>query len=59
MRQKVIKTGNSLGVTIPSQFVKIFGIRPGQTIITRIDLQKARLSHTFTGVGQLSLLSPK
>ncbi|TSC87802.1 MAG: hypothetical protein G01um101416_327 [Microgenomates group bacterium Gr01-1014_16] len=59
MRQKVIKTGNSLGVTIPSQFVKVFGIQPGQTIITQINLQKARLTHTFTGVAQLSLLSSK
>lgn len=59
MRQKIIKTGNSLGITIPSQFVKIFGIRPGQTVITQINLQKAKLTHTFTGVGQLSLLSPK
>lgn len=59
MTQKIIKTGNSLGLTIPADFAKTLGLRPGQVVHTKINLSKVTLTHTFTGHGQLSLLSSK
>lgn len=59
MQQKIIKTGHSLAITIPSEFVKIMGLRPGQNVHTRVDLIHARLTHAFNHAGQLSLLSKK
>jgi antitoxin component of MazEF toxin-antitoxin module len=57
MQQKVLKTGNSLAVTIPSQFAKIIGVKTGDNVVVKTDLQKSTLTFTFVGSGQLSLLS--
>jgi antitoxin component of MazEF toxin-antitoxin module len=57
MEQKILKTGNSLAVTIPSRFVKILGLKPGQTVQTQSNIAKGTLRYTFTGTGQLPLLS--
>lgn len=35
--QKVIKVGNSLGVTLPKEFVVATGIKAGQEIYTKFD----------------------
>jgi antitoxin component of MazEF toxin-antitoxin module len=59
MQQKVLKTGNSLAVTIPSRFVKIIGVKTGDVVHVKTDLQKSTLTFTFMGSGQLSLLSQK
>lgn len=56
MTQKIIQTGNSLCLTIPAQFAKILGVRPGQTVRTKVDLSRAALTHIFSGSGQLPLL---
>ena len=37
MQQKVIQIGNSLGVTIPREFVKANRLRPGQKIFVESD----------------------
>ena len=57
MRQKILKTGNSLGVTIPSKFVRILGLKPGDEVEVRSDLAKGIIHCTFTGTGQMNLLS--
>jgi antitoxin component of MazEF toxin-antitoxin module len=57
MQQKILKTGNSLAVTIPARFVKILGLRPGQTVEVKLNIAKGTLRYTFTGTGQLTLLS--
>jgi antitoxin component of MazEF toxin-antitoxin module len=59
MQQKVLKTGNSLAVTIPSRFAKIMGVKPGDTVRVKTELQKSSLTLTFSGSGQLSLLTQK
>lgn len=56
MEQKVLKTGNSLAVTIPSNFAKTLGIRPGKTVHAKINLAKGQILLTFGGIGQMSLL---
>jgi antitoxin component of MazEF toxin-antitoxin module len=57
MIQKVIKTGNSLGVTIPSKFVKILGIRSADSVEVKVETAKSKITFTFHGAGQLSLLA--
>jgi len=57
MRQKILKTGNSLGLTIPSKFVKILGLKPGDEVEVKSDLAKGVLRCIFTGSGQMTLLS--
>lgn len=39
MKQKVIKVGNSLAVTLPSEFVKEKKLQAGQKVIVRQDLE--------------------
>jgi hypothetical protein len=59
MQQKVLKTGNSLAVTVPSQFAKMLGLKPGDSVLAKSDLAKGILTFTFSGTGQLTLLPRK
>ncbi|OGD09104.1 hypothetical protein A2397_03510 [Candidatus Amesbacteria bacterium RIFOXYB1_FULL_44_23] len=56
MNQKILKTGNSLAVTIPSKFVRILGLKPGDDVAVKIDLAKGLMRCGFTATGQLTLL---
>lgn len=56
MAQKVIKTGNSLAVTIPSWFVKDSGIKAGDDVKVRLEPEKNRVIYNFAGTKQLPLL---
>ncbi len=55
MAQKVIKTGNSLAVTIPSEFVKIIGVRAGDGVKLEVEPGQAKISYLFFGTQQLPL----
>lgn len=55
MKQKVIQSGNSLAVTIPSQFVKAVGIKPGDQVEVEPKLEEGKITYTFSGVRQLTL----
>ena len=57
MHQKLLRNGNSLAVTVPSDFAKVLGLRPGQTVIAKPDLAHLKLTYTFPDSGQLSLLA--
>jgi len=59
MDQKILKTGNSLAISIPSGFAKILGLRPGSTAKVQVNLPSARLVVTFEHSGQLPLLPKK
>lgn len=59
MNQKILKTGNSLAVSIPSDFAKIFGLRPGSTVQVKADPIKGTLTYTFPSSGQMNLLKLK
>lgn len=56
-KQKIIKTGNSLAVTIPSQFVQAIGIKSGQSVSVKIEPENGRVVYTFSGTKQLPLAS--
>jgi len=54
-RQKIIKTGNSLAVTIPADFVKLIGVKAGDRVKVEIEPEKGRVICSFSGVKQLPL----
>lgn len=54
-RQKIIKTGNSLAVTIPSQFAKTVGIKAGQEVLVKIEPETGKVIYSFSGTKQLPL----
>lgn len=56
MAQKVIKTGNSLAVTIPVWFVKSSGIKVGDEVKVKMEPEKNRIIYYFAGTKQLPLL---
>lgn len=56
IEQKIIKTGNSLAITIPAKFVKITGLKPGDRVQININAQKGNLQCTFLDIRQLHLV---
>jgi antitoxin component of MazEF toxin-antitoxin module len=55
--QKIIKAGNSLAVTIPSDLVKLHGLKAGDDIKVIRSSLKPQIIFRFTGSHQLSLTS--
>ena len=55
MRQTVFKTGNSLAVTIPSDFVNLVGVRAGQQVKSVKQPEKGRIIYVFPQTLQLPL----
>ena len=56
--RKVIKTGNSLAITIPSRSIKDFNIREGDPVLVKINRSKASITYVFSGhPRQLSLIT--
>ncbi len=54
-KQKIIKTGNSLAVTIPSRFAHSLGIKPGGEVEVEIKPETGQIVYTFSGAKQLPL----
>ena len=54
MMQKIMRVGNSLGVTIPSDFVKSVGIRAGDTVKVKKRCEKGEVLYQFSGIKQLA-----
>ena len=54
-RQKIIKTGNSLAVTIPSDFARAVGVKAGQEVKVVTEPASAQVTYTFSGTKQLPL----
>jgi antitoxin component of MazEF toxin-antitoxin module len=54
-KQKIIKTGNSLAVTIPSEFVKAVGIKAGREVQVSLQPETGQVVYSFTGAKQLPL----
>ncbi|HUV72609.1 MAG TPA: AbrB/MazE/SpoVT family DNA-binding domain-containing protein [Clostridia bacterium] len=55
MSQKVIKTGNSLAVTIPFEFARSVGIRAGDQVRLALKPDKGKITYSFIGAKQLPL----
>lgn len=54
-KQKIIKTGNSLAVTVPSEFVKAVGVRAGGEVMVSLQPETGQVIYTFSGTKQLPL----
>ncbi len=56
--RKVIKTGNSLAITIPSKTISDFSLREGDVALVTINRTKTTITYQFTGhPRQLSLIN--
>ena len=55
MKQKIMRVGNSLGVTVPAKFVKAVGIKVGDRVRVKSKLDTGQIIYTFKGAKQLSL----
>lgn len=54
--RKVIKTGNSLALTLPNKIIKSFDIKEGDLAQYKINSSKTSITYLFTGhPRQLSL----
>ncbi len=56
MTQKVIRTGNSLAVTIPAEFVKSVGVRASDNVKVELKKDKGVITYHFLGAKQLPLI---
>lgn len=56
MEQKIIKTGNSLAITIPSAMVKLLGIKAGDKVKVIKKPEKNLMICLFSGIKQLPLI---
>lgn len=54
-KQKVMQIGNSIGVTVPSKFIKAVGIHMGDNVKVQTKLSTGQVIYTFKGVKQLSI----
>ena len=52
--KKIIKTGNSLAVTIPSHFAHHVGIKAGDNVEVEVRAEEGKLVYTFSGNRQLT-----
>jgi hypothetical protein len=58
--RKVIKTGNSLAITIPSKTINDFDIKEGDLAQVKINRSRATITYLFSGhPRQLSLINKK
>lgn len=56
--RKVIKTGNSIALTIPSKATKDFNIKEGDPVTLNINKTKVSITYIFSGhPRQLSLIN--
>lgn len=55
MWQKVIRAGNSKAVTIPADFVRAVGVKPGDRVRSETHPESGKLTYTFWGARQLAL----
>lgn len=55
MDQKILKVGNSLGVTIPASFVKAVGIKVKDKVKVKTVLETGQVIYSFQGAKQLAI----
>ncbi|OGG15127.1 hypothetical protein A2773_04525 [Candidatus Gottesmanbacteria bacterium RIFCSPHIGHO2_01_FULL_39_10] len=55
MIHKVIKTGHSLAIVIPSKIAKIMGIKAGDRVRLTAQSEKGKIILSFSGSLQLTL----
>lgn len=53
--QKVIRTGNSLAVTVPADFARSVGVRAGDNVKVKLESSSGKAIFSFFGAKQLPL----
>jgi antitoxin component of MazEF toxin-antitoxin module len=56
LTESIVKSGNSLAVVVPSEFVRKLGIRPKDRVKLAIDPVKGKITYTFMNLRQLPLV---
>lgn len=56
LKKAVIRTGNSLGLVIPSRFVKQVGIKPGDEVEVSYDVYRGEICYRIVSRRQLTLV---
>ena len=54
-KQKIIKTGNSLAVTIPSRFAQSLGLKSSGEVEVEVKPETGQVIYSFSGTKQLPL----
>ena len=54
--KRVVRTGNSLAVTVPAKFIQRTGIQSGDKVNVNIDYQAGNITYKFLSIRQLSLV---
>jgi len=55
MPKKIIRSGNSLAVTIPAEFAKDLNLSPGDEVEIKVNKYRNVITYKFRGNTQLSL----
>ena len=58
-KRKVIKTGNSLALTIPFELISALDIKQGDLVFLSVDLANGRISYQFPSRPRQLSLSTK
>ncbi len=59
MAQKIIRTGNSVAVTLPAELVKILNLRIGDPVEVTINYVRGEITFRFPSARQLPLAVKK
>jgi len=57
MKQKIMQVGNSLGVTVPVDFVKAVGVKAGDMVKVKKRPGTGEVIYKFSGIQQLMIAS--
>ena len=55
MQHKIIKSGNSLALTLPAKLVKALGLKAGDPVNIVTPLDQSQITYQFIKPSQLSL----
>lgn len=56
-QQKIIRSGNSLALTIPAKLVKNLGLKAGDAVKVTVPLDQSQINYFFESPRQLTLSS--
>ena len=55
IQHKIIRSGNSLAITIPAKLVKTLGVKAGDLVNVQVALDQSHVTYHFVKPSQLSL----
>lgn len=55
--QKVVRTGNSLAITLPAKFIRTLGVKAGDKVEVSYSFDQTSVTYVFREARQLTLSS--